>query len=254
MTRPYKHSKSKMLLLLLAFLLLPLLTTARRTAHNFEGECDMCHVSLADNKMIFTKDIDFLCETCHDELGFSHPSGLKPSFSLPEGFPLDWAGRMTCATCHNIHGEEKNLLRGQTGRVFCYSCHGENFETHFAEAEPTHSTGKPSRTGFQTLSYEGSVDSLSLECMGCHDETIVKGAGVWTDRSGGSHPIGVDYMEAYRKDMKRLRHPSTLNPAIKLFNGKVGCGSCHNIYSKEKFYLTVRKDRKSSLCTSCHNQ
>ncbi|MBI5739608.1 MAG: hypothetical protein HZA16_02705 [Nitrospirae bacterium] len=241
-----------MFLLFLAFLLLPLLTTARRPVHNFEGQCETCHISPPGEEMIFSKDIDFLCNDCHDELGFSHPSGLKPSFSLPEGFPLDWAGRMTCATCHSIHGEEKYLLRGKSGRAFCYACHGENFETHLSQSQPTHSASKSSRAGFQVVSDEGSVDKLSLECMGCHDETIVRGSGIWTDRTGGSHPIGVDYMEAYIKRVKHFRHPSAINSAVRLFDGKVGCGSCHNIYSKEKFYVTVRSDRKSSLCTSCH--
>ncbi|MCL4537222.1 MAG: cytochrome c3 family protein, partial [Nitrospirae bacterium] len=75
------------------------------------------------------------------------------------------------------------------------------------------------------------------------------GSGIWNHGNGVSHPIGTDYMKAYRKG--RLKHPSSINPAIRLFNGRLGCGSCHNMYSREKKHL-VTSNKGSALCLSCH--
>ena len=92
---------------------------AKKPAHNFEGKCSLCHLNLSDGKRIFVKEIDFLCKDCHGGLGLSHPSGLKPSMPIPDKFPLDWAGRVTCATCHDVHGSSEFLLRGEKiGRIF----------------------------------------------------------------------------------------------------------------------------------------
>lgn len=250
---------SKRMLLFLFLLALPLLTTARRQVHNFEGKCDTCHLSFSGGKMIFTQDIDFLCKDCHKDEGFSHPSGRKPSMALPEQFPVDWAGRMTCATCHVIHGSDNYLLRGnETGRLFCYYCHKGTLESHQGIDFPAHSKSDVSGSGFQGVDSSNSVDKESLECLGCHDSSIASaatttvGSGTWSHDSGGSHPIGVDYMRAFSKSRRGFVHPSRMNRSVRLFDGKVGCGSCHNIFSKEKSHLTVRQGARSELCLSCH--
>lgn len=253
------RSSFKRVLLFLVLLALPLLTTAKRQVHNFEGKCETCHLSLTGEKMIFVRDIDFLCKDCHRDLGFSHPSGRKPSMALPEQFPVDWAGRMTCATCHAVHGGDKYLLRGSgTGKLFCYSCHKGTFESHHGVNQPAHSNGAVSGSGFQVVDSTGSIDKASRECLGCHDSTIGSsattrvGSGTWSHDSGGSHPIGIDYMSALRKSRGGFVHPSRMNQAVKLFDGKVGCGSCHNIFSKEQARLTVKMGTRSDLCLSCH--
>jgi predicted CXXCH cytochrome family protein len=38
-----------------------------------------------------------------------------------------------------------------------------------------------------------------------------------------------------------------------LFDGNLGCGSCHSAYSKEP-HLLVMNNRGSKLCLSCHTQ
>ena len=57
------------------------------------------------------------------------------------------------------------------------------------------------------------------------------------------HPIGVEYMTAYRKG--GLKYPSSINPSIRFFNGKIGCGSVYNIYSKERFDLAMSNRGKA---------
>jgi predicted CXXCH cytochrome family protein len=257
----FKNIKGKSLnrlwlLLLLVIVLVPLLSTAKKQVHDFEGKCSMCHLSLSDGKKIFVKEIDFLCNDCHGEQGLSHPSGIRPSISIPDKFPLDWTGRLTCATCHNVHGSSEYLLRaGKPGKMFCYMCHKGVMEKHGGADQPAHSGRTLSATGFEITNPKSPIDRLSRECLSCHDSIIgsaadVKtGSGIWNHGNGVSHPIGTDYMKAYRKG--RLKHPSSINPAVRLFDGKVGCGSCHNMYSKEKNRL-VMNNRGSALCMACH--
>ena len=246
--------------LILAVVLGPLLASADlpgNPGHNFEGKCDECHLSLSGPKKIFVREIDRLCEGCHGSLGLSHPSGIRPTTALPAGFPLDWNGKMTCATCHDVHGNREHLMRTEKrGRRFCFLCHESLPGTHGEANLPAHTGSRRKAVGFEPNLFEGSIDRASHECLMCHDDTSTRptalragaGAGVY-NHGGSSHPIGVDYMKAYRRG--HYVHPSMFNPAIVLFNGKIGCGTCHNVYSKEKYYLSV-SNRRSALCFQCH--
>ncbi len=236
----------------------PFLVLAKRPAHNFEGKCSLCHLTSSGGKRIFVKEIDFLCKDCHRDLGLSHPSGMKPSMPLPAQFPLDWAGRMTCATCHDVHGNSEALLRGQErGRVFCYACHKGEMEGHAGSDQPAHSRSAGEAYGFEVIDKGNLIDRLSMECLSCHDSSLASsanvrvGSGIWNHGSGNAHPIGVNYMKAYQKG--GLRNPWSINPSIRLFDGKIGCGTCHNLYSKEKFYLVI-SNRDSALCFACHKK
>ncbi len=42
-----------------------------------------------------------------------------------------------------------------------------------------------------------------------------------------------------------------LDERLRLFDGKVGCGTCHDMYSSEPKKLTV-SDSGSNLCILCH--
>jgi predicted CXXCH cytochrome family protein len=245
--------------LILAVVIGPLLATADRPmspVHNFEGKCNECHLSVSGGKKIFVREIDRLCDGCHTSLGLSHPSGMRPSFAIPAGFPLDWNGRMTCATCHDAHGNREFLMRTEKrGRQFCFMCHETLPGIHGDSRQPAHTGSRRGPRGFEAARFEGSIDRISVDCLVCHDVTSARpadvriGAGVYNHAGGGSHPIGVDYMKAFARG--RYVHPSRMKPAIVLINGRIGCGTCHNIYSKEKFYLAVSNER-SALCFQCH--
>lgn len=244
--------------LLLALAIAPFLVTAKKPVHDFEGKCALCHLTLSGGKRVFVKEIDFLCTDCHTDLGLSHPSGMKPSMLLPAEFPLDWTGKMTCATCHEVHGGNEALLRGETrGRAFCYACHKGAMEGHAGSGQPAHSRSAGEVQGFEVIEEGNPIDRLSLECLSCHDSALVSsanvkvGSGIWNHGNGNAHPVGVAYMKAYRKG--GFRHPVSINPSIRLFDGRIGCGSCHNIYSKEKFYLAI-SNRGSALCLECHKK
>lgn len=68
----------------------------------------------------------------------------------------------------------------------------------------------------------------------------------------GEHPIGVRMM-AGRGNLEEgeLRSPTSLDPRVRLFDGRVGCGSCHSIYAPGRNKLVMPNER-SALCTACH--
>jgi hypothetical protein len=173
---------------------------------------------------------------------------------------LDKNGLITCTTCHDIHKEDttsnkselSGLLWGHlNGRAFCSLCHtseATNTNWQHQTAIPyAHSYGKLVQTADGT-----QLDKLSTECLSCHDGTIsqfpqitVK-QGIWQHEIGESHPIGVDYPRS-----EEFTSPEALPKEIRLFDGKIGCLSCHEVYDKEYKMLSMT-NRRSRLCLTCH--
>lgn len=235
--------------------------------HNFEGRCLDCHLSMpkkGENPGTFIKDISFMCKSCHKEEDLSHPVDLKPSMKVPANLPLDWKGDITCITCHPVHQKgfgEARLRSKVGGQGFCIQCHSnlEN-ELHKVSLGTAHAS---STTGAKYIPGEAgvSLDELSIKCMSCHDATFAKDSIVedfssrllheTTYELGVSHPIGVSYIEAKRKYKGAYRRVDELPRQIKLFGGIVGCGTCHNPYSK-KHNALVMSNEGSALCLACH--
>jgi len=103
--------------------------------------CEFCHDTKPDttkpvdvSELRFRGDIVLLCMRCHEIV--PHPAGSnhngfpdeeiveRANIVLPEEFPLDAAGRLTCATCHNPHVGDPGATRGvEVGMEICPSCH-----------------------------------------------------------------------------------------------------------------------------------
>jgi predicted CXXCH cytochrome family protein len=236
--------------------------------HDFAEQCETCHLKKpqrAGEELIFNYDIDYLCNYCHEIPGTnSHPSLMVPSMPMPAGFPLDWQGRMTCATCHDPHqdnwGVNPALLRGDgvAGRTFCALCHSElqqpGSQHRIAEIVHAKNALTPTREEIGSI-----LDRISLECISCHDGAIGKAinyrlAGEETLTYAGrsmNHPIGMNYSNAAQYNDK-LHPVESLSPLITLVDGKVGCSSCHNQYSHELTMLAM-SNKGSGLCMQCHN-
>jgi predicted CXXCH cytochrome family protein len=212
--------------------------------------------------MVFTNDISFLCLTCHGDVKeASHPVEMTPSMNVPGEFPLDWKGEMTCVTCHTIHrrGYDPSHLRSAVlGEAFCKRCHTSLYDgadMHKTVVETAHVGGRYSVGDVTRV-----IDALSMKCLVCHDATLASGGdvesvgmGKFRHRTniGLSHPIGVSHVEARRKYQGAYRRVEDLPPEIKLFNGTVGCGSCHNPFSVGHSEL-VMSNEESALCFACH--
>jgi len=99
-------------------------------------ECRSCHISVGLlMRGSMQKPIGDICAGCHKLAEqTSHPVGMKPSFPLPAGLPLDEKGIMTCATCHDPHRPYLNALTGEKTlylrrdgprKMFCIACHNK---------------------------------------------------------------------------------------------------------------------------------
>lgn len=203
----------------------------------------------------------------------NHPIGVIPSSSvqIPQGWPLDAAGTMTCRTCHeklpSLTGGSGPNLRGGNGfsgnsSVFCTNCHDDaeqrgTLGMHWMAIGRAHVKPTPGRDrhSFDVL------DTASLRCLSCHDgvtaqETSHATAGGhgrgWLDGTAGNHPVGIRYATQRRGKGTRLRGRSTLPPEVRLPDGRVSCISCHNLYSDDAKLLSVPIEG-SALCFSCHD-
>ncbi len=102
------------------------------------------------------------------------------------------------------------------------------------------------------------IDPESMTCVSCHDditvsvpqenETYRQRRARWTTMS--DHAIGMRYA-AVARQIGEFNYPPTDAERIRLFDGKVGCGSCHSLYADNPAYLAV-KQNYGRLCRSCH--
>jgi len=235
--------------------------------HDFRGRCEFCHLTQPKDGEVgrFTRDISFLCLDCHNVSSRnSHPIGMIPSMKVPEGFALSWSGKMTCATCHDPHaadsGDDLNFMRTTArGKDFCDLCHRGSLPigggVHVGSVGIAHSKSGVVEDG---NSFNQVVDPITLECLNCHDGVIASdasykvlgGEAVTYQRRGLSHPIGMDYRKAALHD-RELRPVEMISPEIALYDGKVGCASCHNPYSRQRRMLII-DNVGSALCRECH--
>jgi predicted CXXCH cytochrome family protein len=233
--------------------------------HEFkEGDCGTCHVDVSGSPKVMTAPITKLCEPCHKTINrrSSHPVDIVTGFmKIPADFPLT-DGRLTCNTCHNIHENKSSVFAEKTyflrrpaaGREFCLSCHEVN-PTRKSHAEIIGIAHTGSKYTVRNKSMP--LDALSVACISCHDGSIGAaastqiGQGVWNHMQG-SHPIGVSYQEARMK--KGGLHPlNRISRKIRFFDGRIGCETCHDTYSKNPMKLVITNEG-SKLCLSCHNK
>jgi predicted CXXCH cytochrome family protein len=187
---------------------------------------------------------------------------------VPADFPLSPAGEFTCSTCHDIHSSyftpygtpSRYLRRYENGKKFCEACHAlASIKTgHATSIGEAHFLSK-----YIQSNAAQKIDPQSKNCISCHDGSFASsvsiGPGTWFHRrermphDAGSHPIGVDYERARTATGRRtpLRPIGAVDRRIRFFDGKIGCGSCHDPYSAIEKRL-VMSDVQSRLCFSCH--
>jgi len=203
----------------------------------------------------------------------NHPVNIVPSSSIniPEGWPLGKDGAITCFTCHAALSDFDDArdirLRDFDDNIaeagdFCASCHNEQSNQnaaamHWSAIRKAHIKSDSSR-GFGA---GGSLDGESRRCLGCHDGVNASESKNATPWSGGggrhgvrtdNHTVGVRYpMAGSRGAAQSLRPAGMLPEQVRLPDGKISCVSCHDLYSRERAFLTVPLD-DSQLCFTCH--
>ena len=234
--------------------------TSMNKPHQFsKRECGLCHVD-ADKDPANLKTINNAkCVSCHVELkeSESHPVEISPKLLIPGDLPLA-NGKLGCITCHYFHpfsdkykNRSGNLLRRPgRGAVFCASCHQINRKGHIV-FENIH------RDSYRLTARNGRIDIYTLQCVECHDRYLDRSFGSLTEGSRrrfnalSNHPVGVSLARVAHKKPREFNFPQTLPKEIRLFNGKIGCGTCHNAFSNEKSML-VMNNWRSRLCLKCH--
>lgn len=238
------------------------------TAYGFDGnvhqfpndQCQTCHNDVNGDPSQLLPVTSNECQTCHTEIGreLSHPVDFYPERILPEDLPLV-ERRLSCITCHYVHPSSSPaagnylLRRPGTGVPFCSVCHGISANNNHTVFETAH------LSSYRETELASTVDLLSLQCVECHDRYLdprdKQGIERWMGGVGGrtTHPVGISLDKATGRKPNGFHSKSSLPPAVRLFNGKVGCGSCHNIYSKERNMLS-QSNLGSSLCLECHNK
>jgi predicted CXXCH cytochrome family protein len=238
-----------------------------------QSECVNCHSVDASGKVAkkTTVPVTVVCKKCHEDVfkEYMHPVNVRPRLvTVPRDMPLSSNGEITCSTCHNMHGPRLTpsgaksyyLRRFESGKQFCDTCHREapGTESHQAALGEAHFTAK-----YMVTNPSQKIDPISKDCISCHDgsfSTSVMAAGTWQHGNAflkfdrGEHPIGVDYEQARTRPGSKsdLKPIGAVDRRLRFFNGKIGCGTCHNPYSTIEKQL-VMSDRGSKLCFSCHD-
>ena len=285
-----KRSRSilRQLLIGLAALLIPLApiclaeSSTGGNPHHFLQACDNCHEINAqtDNNRNpgigpLHRDINQSCSQagCHDyDSAMSHPVGIKASGGIPSTMPLNSEGQITCLTCHdetnrNNPNHFPAFLRRDSGRDLCASCHQASGNSprkraHWQFTTKAHlDAGKEQFTSQNYGELIGGIDPESYTCLGCHDNisaTIPGENESSTEKMRrrsdmADHPIGMAYEKKASRNYREFKMPLTINARIRFFNGRVGCGSCHNLYNSKKNNLAVPYVG-GNLCRQCHTR
>lgn len=207
----------------------------------------------------------------------NHPVGVVPSarMRVPEGWPLDADGSITCITCHtavpSLIGRPHPRLRDfdestSEPTEFCMRCHALGDEPsaatmHWLALGRAHVMDEQKRE-VRSCSAGRGLDRQTKECLGCHDGVSAResrnptpwnrGRG-YTGVKQREHPVGVRYPSRPRKGRGVPFRPASLLPKhVPLPEGKVGCVSCHDLYADSERLLTVPISG-SRLCLTCHD-
>jgi predicted CXXCH cytochrome family protein len=213
------------------------------------------------------------CGGCHQtQEPFTHPVGVAPSMPVPAGLPLV-NGRIECTTCHDNRASADHararrshapLLRRDAADL-CGACHDPagagRRDVHATMLGRAHLRWPGDESDRGPSPWPGGPDPQSLGCLGCHDGAVASDAsdarGLWGSAAAGpgpggaigaSHPVGIEYR---RHPGQALKPATVLDRRIRLFDNRVGCGSCHSPFADGEALL-VMSNLRSRLCLSCH--
>ena len=247
--------------------------------HHFDLPCQSCHEAPDDSGKV-TADITVGCTQagCHEyDPVLNHAVDVTLTGAVPAGMELDDKSRVTCLTCHESstfipdpNTTDTRFLDSPAGSGFCGSCHAGLGSTprersHWQFSKSAHLGDiNPKSKSEKDLFGSSEIDAESRNCLSCHDdvtvtvpstnESAMERADRWSKMA--DHPIGMDYSKVvmggkYRS--KFYNYPLSQDNGIRLFDGSMGCGSCHSLYSQKKSNL-VMENRRSQLCKQCHNK
>jgi predicted CXXCH cytochrome family protein len=258
----------------------PVVTPTTSTSlHHFDLTCESCHdqeVSDGQTELGLKSEVDInvscTLSGCHEyDPILNHPVDISPAGFVPEGFPLDSFNRITCLTCHDKetstseNPSKDRPLQVPTGMGFCSSCHSQmsgtsKEQSHWQFSSKAHlGTINPDASAPTMDPVSGLLDPESQNCLSCHEGiTATVSGGLGPSQHTGrldimsNHPIGMSYSGVTSGNALKYNNLTGNDEHIRLFDGKMGCGSCHSLYSDIKKNL-VQDNTGSRLCFECHN-
>ena len=193
----------------------------------------------------------------------------------------------TYAQASSVQGSRHDLSVTSLGSVkatsetqVCLFCHA----LHNADSKAPHPlwnqqlSTTTSYTPYTSSTYRQTNNQISTRsklCLSCHDGTVamgetysrgkivVQGALASADRFGTdlsrNHPFGFTMPAVDDGEIKlslAASPPLTSDPAVKLFDDRIECVTCHNPHTPNldtSVQFMVRSNANSALCKACHD-
>jgi predicted CXXCH cytochrome family protein len=198
-----------------------------------------------------------VCEFCHTP----HSANVN----IP-GTPL-W-NRAETTQAFTLYGSPTmNTTPGQPGTAMsgpgvltrlCLSCHdGVNASTmvNGNTVSTKHDLVKPPGSAPPDMTSQPNCERCHSDMYGTKRRTLVLGTNLSND-----HPVSMVYPTA-AQDAGFVRPPNAISGwggqsqnDIKLFNGSVECGSCHNAHNPDVAPFLRKSNASSALCLTCHKK
>jgi predicted CXXCH cytochrome family protein len=181
-------------------------------------------------------------------LALANPAAKAQIQSTPHDLSAI-AGASTCSFCHTPHG-------AITGTPLW-----------------SHQLSSAVYKIYQSSSLQANVGQptgSSKLCLSCHDGTVALAESIRGGPSGGAyiapgsanigtdlsddHPISFVYSTALSTEDVQIRPPSALPEQLKLDrSGELQCTTCHNPHDNRYGDFLVMPNRRSQMCTACHD-
>lgn len=193
-------------------------------------------------------DSDQVCAFCHTP-HFANPGVPAPLWNrfIDEGkVYIPYSSPTMDSTPGSISG---------SGSQICLGCHDGTLGTGVVNLEMGTYSGSDKHDLVNAPGPDGIPDTTSNpRCERCHPEMYGTGTTAWfgTDLSN-EHPIAITYPAA-SQDPELNPPPDPINgwPLVPLFDGRLECGTCHNVHDPDLLPFMRMSNAASQLCVNCH--
>ncbi len=161
-----------------------------------------------------------------------------------------------CIVCHTPHDATTSVTDAP---LWNHALTGETFSLYTSSTLDA-SLGQPDGNSKLCLSCHDGVTGLDAFGGASGVPTLIGAAGlVGTDLSG-EHPISFTYDAALVTadgGLKAITSTTPLGGTIDddlLFDGKMQCGSCHDVHDDTQGNFLIMANTASALCLTCHDK
>lgn len=162
-----------------------------------------------------------------------------------------------------------SAVAGGNACSFCHTPHGALSGTPLW----SHKLSMAVYRIYQSSSLEANVGQptgSSKLCLSCHDGTVALAETIKSNSAGGAyiapgaanlgtdlsddHPISFVYSMALSTEDVQIHSPSVLPEELKLDkSGELQCTTCHDPHDNRYGDFLVMPNRRSGMCTACHD-